>query len=121
MAEVEKIVGNLNKDIHEDVQNKKIIQTEDGTVMFVGSSFVANTECGCCCSGHHEMSHVPAFGVGAQINASLASRMAVNIPKDELPLDQYHPEGVEYDEALPLHDGDEFLRVITAIETDFSL
>ena len=28
---------------------------------------------------------------------------------------------VEYDEALPLHDGDEFLRVITAIETDFSL
>ena len=121
MAEVEKIVGNLNKDIHEDVQNKKIIQTEDGTVMFVGSSFVANTECGCCCSGHHEMSHVPAFGVGAQINASLASRMAVNIPKAELPLDQYHPEGVEYDEALPLHDGDEFLRVITAIETDFSL
>ena len=89
--------------------------------MFVGSSFVANAECDCCCSGHHEMSHVPMAGRGAQIKMTLASKMALENPEDGLHLDQFHPEAMEYEDlALPLHDGDELLRVVTAIETDFT-
>ena len=122
MTEVERIVGNLNRDTEAEVENRRLVQTENGGVMFVGSSFVANAECDCCCSGHHEMSHVPMAGRGAQIKMTLASKMAIEIPEDGLHLDQFHPEAMEYEDlALPLHDGDELLRVVTAIETDFSL
>ena len=120
MTEVERIVENINKD-KDDNENRRIVQTENGGVMFVGSSFADKTECDCCCSGHHEMCHVPMSRRGAEIKASLASKLAVEIPENDLPLDQFHPEAMEYEDVLPLHDGDDLLRVLSAIETDFSL
>ena len=119
MAEVERVVNSFSKD-KDDTEDRSNDETESRGESFFISSFVANTKCDCCCSSHHEMSHVPMRGSGAQIKVALASRMAVEIP-DGLPLDQSHPEAVEVEDVLPLHDGDELHRVLVAIETDFSL
>ena len=76
VTEVERIMENINRD--KDInENRRIVQTENGGVMFVGSSFADKTESDCCRSGHHEMCHVPMSRRGAEIKASLASKMVM--------------------------------------------
>ena len=83
--------------------------------------------------GYHEMEHTPPDTPNLHLPNGLLnvssckfdSAAYVSLPHFHLAdpdlLDQFHPEAMEYEDVLPLHDGDDLLRVLTAIETDFSL
>ena len=99
-------------------EDRRVVQTVDGRYEMVGSNFAEDKTCECCCEGHCSMEHVPYANNGAQVSAH-AVRPAVTLPEANLRLD---PAGEEYDDyLLPLENGDELHRILTAVETKFEL